>query len=152
MKKVLIVAGILIVLVFLSLTLLSVFNPQGLADFFMNIAASEFDVEIDGRDQEVKMKNLGDGVTSSDRLFILQKMVALYIMSEEDDRVTPAIIEEYNREIVNAAADNELSKNEFLTLKDFHSEIVTEEEVRQWIKIAQRYEDSMKEKAREETK
>ena len=148
MKKVLIIVGILIAVVFLSLTLISTLNPQGLADFFMNIAASDFNVEIGGERHDVKLKNLGEGVTSDDRLFVMQKMVVLYIMAEEEDRITPEIIEGYNKMILAAAEDEELSKVEVEQFENYHSDLVSKEQVRKWIKVAEEYEESAKELAK----
>jgi hypothetical protein len=123
----------------LLFALLLFIAPQGFIDFLMQFGSAEFDVPLKGGDVKVHLNELGEGVENTDRLFVMKKMVALYVIAHEEGRYWDEV-EQFNRALVAAGEDRTLSYEEFHDLKMMYADILPEEKVENWLKMAREYE------------
>ena len=133
-KWILLGVGVVICIgIFAVVTIMNVnpLNPQGFADFVLAMA-DEFDVEVDGRRFEVKVSEFEGGTTVEDRTYLVQKMLALLALRLEDPEFRPAW-EEYNRAFAEMAEDRTLTAEENEFLRELHSDLVSDEEIRHWM-------------------
>ncbi len=130
-KWILLGVGVLICIGIFAVVTITNVNPQGFADFVLAMA-DEFDVEVDGRRFEVKVSEFEGGTTVEDRTYLVQKMLALLALRLEDPEFRPAW-EEYNRAFAEMAEDRTLTAEENEFLRELHSDLVSDEEIRHWM-------------------
>ena len=146
MGKVLMWVGIVVGGVFIIVFLISTLVPQSMADFFMSFGSAHYNVELEnGEMHAVEFTNLGDGVESEDRLFIMKKMIALHVLADYQTQYKDELAD-FNNALIAAAEDKTLSSAELLDLKKMHEDFMPEERANNWIGMAKELEE------REQTK
>lgn len=137
-KWVLITLGIILGLAVFLVILITTINPQGCVDFILtNI--DEYNISVDGEQRRVKISTLEGDVTAEDRSYLVRKLIVLTMMAHEDEDYKEAS-SEYGNAFLEMAEDHTLTEDELLKLKEMHSDIVSDEDVENWIKKAEELE------------
>ena len=135
-KWILVGAGVVIGVGIMVVIILAISNPQGFAEFFFSIS-DEFDVTVDGESHTVKIDRFEGGMTVQERTYLLKKMLALLAMARKDDAHSDAW-KSYSRAFYEMAQDHTLSAEEYRMLLDLHGDLVSDEDVNNWM---QKFED-----------
>ena len=130
-KWILVGAGVVVGVGIIFVIILAVSNPQGFADFFLNIA-DEFDVSVDGKRHKIKIDKFEGGTTANDRTFLVQKMLALFARVADGEEYKSAW-QGYSRELYEVAQDRTLTAEENRRLRELHDDIVSEDEAERWM-------------------
>lgn len=140
-KKILIWVAIIVAALVFIVFLVSTLVPQKMADFFMAMGASRYEVEIDGKDYDIEFADMGEGVTNDDRLYVMKKMIAIHIYVEDKDQYG-YLRDEFNQALVEASEDKTLDAGELGHLRELHADVVDDEMVAKWIKLAKELEEN----------
>jgi len=150
MKKILIGIAVFIGISIFALFIVSTLFPQHMADFFMGLSAVQFEVEYEGVTHEIKLDKMGEGVTRSDRLYVMKKMVALTVYSDADPSVD-YIDNQFREKLIAAAEDRTLSATELADMRALGSDVLTDEMVDNWINLAKKLqEDKQRQRLQDE--
>jgi hypothetical protein len=142
MKKALIVIGILIAVIVIGISAVSSLMPQKFTDFIFGFASASFKLDSNDSDTQINLE-LGEGVTVDDRVFVFKKfLVATVIKDVEPDKEELAV--DYVNALVLAGEDDVLSAVEVEQLRELHSDVLTEENVNNFIEWVEEYDDDGK--------
>jgi hypothetical protein len=137
-KWVLIVLGIIVGVLIFAAIFITTLNPKGCVDFIlMNV--DEYNIAVAGEQHKVRISELGEGVTVEDRAYVVQKLILLTLLSSQDEAHKKAS-DEYGRALLEVADDQKLTKDEFERLKKMHRDLVSDEDVGNWLKKARELE------------
>jgi hypothetical protein len=151
MKKILIGLAVAIGAAVFIIFMLSVFIPQSMADFFMSMGAVHYEIELDNELHAVELRELGEGVTADDRLYLMKKMLATSIYAETYQEFS-FVDKEFKLGLLEAAEDKTLSLHELEHLRSLHSDIITDDMVDEWIELAKDYQEMEEAREREDDK
>ena len=139
-KWILIGIGVLLGISVFAFIIFTTVNPAGCVDFILT-SVDEYNIAVDGESHRVKIDKLEGDVTPEDRAFLVKKLLALTIMAQTDEDYKEAS-GKYGRAFLEMAEDNTLTEEEYLELKEMFSEIVSDEDVEDWLRKAEELEKS----------
>jgi hypothetical protein len=141
-KWVLVAVGAVVAIGIFAFMMIAVTDPQGMVDFFMNLD-DEIDVDIDGKKIEVKIDKFDEGLGPADRSFLVKKMLVFYARLGKDSK-NIQLSQEYNRALAKAAEDHKLTREENSLLREMFKDVVSEDDVNNWMKEFKELEESEK--------